>query len=562
MDAKTTIEKIFAGNRIFVPAYQRAYSWDKSHHVNVFFTDIQDYMKSLGGRDPQMLKKASYYFGHFLFEKLDDGHYGVIDGQQRLTTITIFLAALFNCLESKRQLNEREEDAYMYVIKSKSSYRFSTVGYDDRFFKDYVIDHNTIDRHGLDTESKRRIADAYDYFIDKLNCMDEEELVRLLNAVTKASCTTHIVDDEAEAIQMFIFQNNRGKKPSNLEIIKAQFMYAVHLYAISEEERDGLIEEIKDRFEKIYKAISTLERYGISEDNVLTYTVKVYFNSLSVDSAIAKVNDRLLGNNRIEFIRQFTLELENSFKHITSFYKASDENIHVDSLIHMHSNMGIMMPFVIKAYKNGISDSEKDRLYAALESIFIRNMIINSRADLSARLGDVYRDFNNNVDPIICCVEYLKHGDGWWGYWNNNVFENSLQWCYNHHVAKFMLWKYENYLTLNEGKSGYKHIRYSAIIEPHLEHIAPKTENPANGYCEYDEEFRNMYLDCWGNYLLLSRTHNISIGNHPFAEKRATYTQLQQQREIREMTENECVWDKDKIKTRNEKIIKYILDNF
>ena len=56
-----------------------------------------------------------------------------------------------------------------------------------------------------------------------------------------ASCTTHIVKNEAEAIQMFIFQNNRGKTPSNLEIIKAQFLYNVHLYGGAEDEKADLL---------------------------------------------------------------------------------------------------------------------------------------------------------------------------------------------------------------------------------------------------------------------------------------------------------------------------------
>ena len=44
----------------------------------------------------------------------------------------------------------------------------------------------------------------------------------MLNSIQGSRCTTLVVTDESEAIQMFIFQNNRGKRPSNLEIIKAQ----------------------------------------------------------------------------------------------------------------------------------------------------------------------------------------------------------------------------------------------------------------------------------------------------------------------------------------------------
>jgi uncharacterized protein with ParB-like and HNH nuclease domain len=63
MKPSTTISQMMAGNKISVPAYQRAYSWETDKHVNVFLTDLEDYNKSQ--------TKTPYYFGHFLFEEKD-----------------------------------------------------------------------------------------------------------------------------------------------------------------------------------------------------------------------------------------------------------------------------------------------------------------------------------------------------------------------------------------------------------------------------------------------------------------------------------------------------------
>ena len=154
MEASTTINKMLAGNKIFVPTYQRAYSWDTEFdssktqkHVNVFLTDLEDYIKSS--------VSTPYYFGHFLFEEKSDGSYGVIDGQQRLTTIVIFLSALFTKLKSIRTLTEDDEVIYENMIKRKSNYIFSTVSYDNQSFRDYVVDQTKKDRNGLETESSR-----------------------------------------------------------------------------------------------------------------------------------------------------------------------------------------------------------------------------------------------------------------------------------------------------------------------------------------------------------------------------------------------------------------------
>ncbi len=350
MEATTTIKQMLAGNRIFVPSYQRSYSWDTElemsnlpKQINVFLSDLEDYNRST--------TKSKYYFWHFLFKEQADNKYGVIDGQQRLTTIIIFLSTLFTRLKQLRPLTEKEEEAFEDIIKRKSTYRFETVGYDKQLFKDYVIDQSKKDKNGLETESAKRIVTAFDFFTSHLANKDESYLLKMLDTIENSSCTTHPVQDESEAIQMFIFQNNRGKKPSNLEIIKAQFMFNVHLYG--GEEKEALVEEIKTRFERIYKSISSIE-YLISEDDVLGYTLRVHFNSLWETNTIEKINKLLAEENPIPFIKSFTQSLATSFEHLTIFFgKDERENIEIHSLKTL-GRIGIAMPFVIKAYKFGL----------------------------------------------------------------------------------------------------------------------------------------------------------------------------------------------------------------
>ncbi len=567
MEASTSIKKMLAGNRIFVPTYQRAYSWDTEFEsskspkqVNTFLSDLEDYNRNT--------TKSKYYFGHFLFEEKEANKFGVIDGQQRLTTIVIFLSALFTRIKQIRSLNEAEQETFEDIIKRNSNYRFATVDYDNQLFKDYVIDQTKKDKNGLETESAKRIVNAYDFFTQRLSIKDEAYLLKMLETIQSASCTTHPVTDESEAIQMFIFQNNRGKKPSNLEIIKAQFMYNVHLYGGNEKE--SLIDEIKSRFEKIYKSISSIE-YNINEDDVLVYTLRVHFNSLWESNAIEKINKLLSEENSISFIKDFTRSLAISFEHLTSFFgKDQRENLEIHSLISFGS-IGISIPFIIKAYKFGLSINNISQLCSSLESLVVRHRLIGTRADITSRINDVYQKFkedNSTIKPIIERIEWMKNvgsDSWWWAYWNNREFERALQGGVNHSKAKFLLWKYENHLE-SQGKSGYSLTRFDSIESPELEHIAPQTptngEPIAAGYCEYDEEFRNQYIDCLGNYLLLSKSHNCSVGNKPFSEKRSSYNHLEQQREIQNMTSESEIWNKEKISLRKDKIVKFILENF
>ena len=567
MEASTTINKMLAGNKIFVPTYQRAYSWDTEFdksktqkHVNVFLTDLEDYNKSLAS--------TPYYFGHFLFEEKSESHFGVIDGQQRLTTIVIFLSALFSRLKSIRTLTENEEVLFENMIKRKSNYIFSTVDYDNQLFKDYVVDQTKKNKNGLETESARRIVNAFDFFTKALSDKDEVYLTKMLKTINEASCSTHPVKNESEAIQMFIFQNNRGKKPSNLEIIKAQFMFNVHLYG--GDEKDSLIDEIKNRFEKIYKSISSIE-YKIDEDDVLVYTLRVHFNSLWESNAIDKINKLLSENNPIPFIKSFTNSLAVSFEHLTTFFgKDERENIEIHSLITL-GGFATAIPFVIKAYAFGLRTNEICKICSSMEAMVLRHRLIGTRAELTSRINDVYQNFTleqPDIKPIVDRIEWMKNVSNdswWWAYWNKNELEKSIQGGMHHSTAKFLLWKYENYLE-HQGKSGYSVTRFDKIESPELEHIAPQTptngEPIAAGYCEYDEEFRNQYIDCLGNYLLLSKSHNCSVGNRPFCEKRSSYNHLGQQREIQSMTSDTEIWNKEKISLRKGKIVKFILENF
>lgn len=553
---------MLAGNRIFVPTYQRAYSWDteleKSNspkQTNVFLSDLEDYNKSS--------TKSRYYFGHFLFEEKDKSIFGVIDGQQRMTTIVIFLSALFNRLKQIRPLKENEQETFEDIIKRNSTYRFETVDYDKQLFKDYVIDQIKKDKKGLETESAKRIVTAFDFFGSQLADKGETYLLKMLDTIQNSSCTTHPVKDESEAIQMFIFQNNRGKKPSNLEIIKAQFMFNVHLYG--GEEKEALIEEIKNRFEKIYKSISSIE-YRINEDDVLVYTLRVHFNSLWETNAIDKINKLLSETNPIPFIKSFTQSLATSFEHLTTFFGTDErENLEIHSLVTL-GGIGIAMPFIIKAYKFGLPTNQINQLCSKLESIVLRHRLIGTRADITSRLNDVYRKFTSetsDIKPIIDRIEWMKTvspDSWWWAYWNNKELERSIQGGINHSTAKYLLWKYENYLE-GQGKSGYTATRFDKIVSPELEHIAPQTENPETGYDNYDEEFVNQFINCLGNYLLLSKSHNCSVGNKPFADKRNSYNHLEQQREIQRLTSDSPTWTKQLIQTRKDKIVKFITEN-
>lgn len=112
------------------------------------------------------------------------------------------------------------------------------------------------------------------------------------------------------------------------------------------------------------------------------------------------------------------------------------------------------MPFIIKAYTFGISKSKINELCKQFESVVLRQRLIGTRADITSRLNEqVYQKFtiqNPDIKPIVEHIEkWIKNVSSdswWWAYWNNKELERSLQGQVSHSTAKYLLWKYENYL--------------------------------------------------------------------------------------------------------------------
>ena len=101
-DGRTKIKNLFDESDIqfAVPAYQRAYSWEvdsDKKQVKRFYKDLIEQIEFTKIEDNNISRKT-YFLGHFLFEKdsQNSNKYWIIDGQQRLTTVVIFMSAFIN----------------------------------------------------------------------------------------------------------------------------------------------------------------------------------------------------------------------------------------------------------------------------------------------------------------------------------------------------------------------------------------------------------------------------------------------------------------------------------
>lgn len=532
---------------IKVPDYQRAYSWEEKQ-IEQFLLDIKEYLD----------KDINYYIGHFLFEKNKDnkkiGY--IIDGQQRLTTIIIFLSSAFEKIKklNNGELSAEELNIYKSIIENNGEIKFSTVDYDNKLFKERVIYREK----GVvkpDTQSQSRILEAVKYFNKKLEKETIENLINMVKIITNASCTLNEVLNQSEAVQMFIYQNDRGKHPTDLEIIKSLFMYNIHDCS---DNKINDLNYIKEKFETIYKNISYIENL-VNENDVLKITLKTYYKDLN-ESSIDRIKEDINNNiakDKLNFIKSFTEELEKNFQYLKYFFEDEKKYLYIHSIITLGINIDIY-PFIVGIYRFEINEDDKKKLIESLENLLIRMKIIGSRAYVTYRIGEPYKNFleEGDITSIIDIINEMKISTNyWWGHWNNDKLIASVENGVNGNIAKFILWKYEN----SFGDRSFE-FRYDKE-KINLEHIAPQTEpdTKPHGYGDYnDEEFTNL-IYCLGNLILLSEKHNKSIGNTTFYEKYQTYTYLKQQEEIRNMVSENGTWGKSMIKKRKKKIVDFVM---
>ena len=574
MENKTTIHALFQGTEIYVPDYQRAYSWDSdmtasdsatisSKQVAVFLTDILDYIS--------FERQTHYYLGHFIFESRNNNSYNIIDGQQRLTTVEICISALLSRIEELNgQLNDDELTLKEDILARRTKRHFHTVDYDDSVFADYVIEAKPFDKEfisTLETESQRRLLSAMFYFRNEFSKMEYEQLKSVMYAIANADCTTHVVSNQSEAVQMFIFQNARGKEPTKLEILKAKLMYYVHIYAEKDDERTNCLRLISDKFAEIYRSISILESYHIDEDNILSCAYRIHKDSLTANFTQDEIDKEIASSStKIRLVMQLTDTISHSFNAITAFVRLTETRKYegMEDLIALGS-FSLALPFIVKAF--ALPSEDKDRLARALADIIARNSIIGTHAFLESRLRDVFCG-ELSANKVIERIEWMKTTDDWWWHhWNNNALKSAVEGeMWPSQTVKYILWRYENYLHRN-GKGGYRSLSPEDLRIMTVEHIMPQTllEGPDSGYDVFDgddaESRRLSYTNQLGNYILISGSHNSSIGNGCFSEKRKTYCYGYQQREIQDMTSGRNNWTCADIDNRKQKLVAFVLED-
>ena len=572
-NGQKTIRALFDGSKIFnIPQYQRAYAWEEKQ--------LDDFVDDIENQQPG----KNYFFGTILFQEKEVDSFeniDIVDGQQRITTLIIFMKLLLDQLRKHVDENESERlrDRYIQIY---GEYKLRVLRDDNDFFKSYILQDNS----GGDpkTPSQTRLLNARNYLCKKLDKYTLETLQDFKKKIEHTKVLTYSVEDTAEATLIFETTNDRGKSLTNLEKTKSFLMYKTYL---ASDRPETTLNDLQTRFGEIYRDYEEIKKW-VDEDSILQYHFiafeKWYHKSEYQDYVQTfknRVNNLFNDDNRSkvrDLIDRYSRELQESFGKMKELLLNSEPHLRD---IFALDRQARLYPLLIKAYKLDGADEKQNfkRVARLVEIICFRVFGIRRRASHTGRehFYRMSRDFNGNFEGFINdlkqFVDSYCNDDEFGRYLSSPNFYNEI----GRNDQNYLFRKYENHLRTKEQpvfpEMSYDEFNNSdSRTKFSIEHIIPQNpkenkvtaEGSESILPEINKDFQEEYLHAIGNLTIDPKSANSSKLNHPFEYKDQNYFRkapLKTQNELSDFLNQETgQWDQDSIDQRKKKILEFALD--
>ncbi len=237
---KTIKELLLSGKQFIIPRFQRAYSWEKNNYKE-FFEDILNCLTIKDGK----IIIDQYFLGTMLFvgdySESNASKIEVVDGQQRLTSITILFSALSDIFISMGE-SVLSEQIFKYIMTTNDDgeeVRILQSNTHYPFFSFFIQDRSKHIKQEPSSEEEECIKAAYNYFFDNLDenkirkilknnfgdkAVDEISYIEILKAIRDQILNTIFVSistfDKKQANLIFEILNAKGKRLTDIDLIK------------------------------------------------------------------------------------------------------------------------------------------------------------------------------------------------------------------------------------------------------------------------------------------------------------------------------------------------------
>ena len=514
MPAKITateqsLVQVFSDDYFFeIPLYQRPYAWT-TEHVEELLDDLIDAMR----RDSD----APYFLGSIVLIKSDNSAKSeVVDGQQRLTTLTMLLCVLRD-ISTDDKLDEFVRQAGNEFKGTEDRFRLTARQRDRSFFEEKIQRmHSLNDFVQLDpvalSDSQAHMSENVRHLRQELLKLDDGERRKLARYVAQ-KCFLVVVSasDGDSARRIFSVMNNRGLDLSPTDVLKAVVLDAI-LDSPTQDEYavmwEGIEEELgRENFRDLFAHIRMIHR-----KDKLRGTLENEFQSY--------VLGELTSKKATDFVDCELEPYADAYETVSRASFESTEHAEQVNVLLRHLNRldnFDWIPPAIAYFRRREGETDKlleftRNLERLAYGLFIRRANINERIDRYARVISAIENGDEllaDSSPLQLTpaerTEILKRLDG-------EIYSQVR-------LRTPLLLRLDS-IVAEEGAS-YQH----PIVS--IEHVLPQSPPECSQWMKWfqDEEERNLWIHRLANLVLLSRRKNSRASNYEFDKKKSEYFQ-------------------------------------
>lgn len=431
MDVKAvSINQVFLGNRILkIPFFQRGYVWEEKNW-NQFFNDIANIARMYDDEE----EPEVYFLGSIIIKnsgRRGGQQFDVIDGQQRLTTIVLFMKAL--CLALGR--NDMFISDFMQKSLTGEIKPILITNYNNQRVYNEIVNLEVLRRDTIEEGS--RIAEAFTYFANRIK--DAENPTDGNSAITPEKLYEAVIDyvrlvcievqPGENAQKIFETINCTGIKLTTGEMLK-NFLFD-----------EGQIEE----YERTWKPVFEKQNSEYWEKDLTSgrlsgsHIENFFYRYMLIKMQEPKIKKGLTPNETKTYrqqsglfekfrnlINRFGISKEDAIKEIVEYaniYLSIFKSNTLDEVCVQHTgverlaylmflqNTWTMTPYILYLIKNVESTNERNQIFKYLEVYLMRRIICKSKNN---NYSDMFSEnlLGQNINTFEAFKTYVNDEEG------------------------------------------------------------------------------------------------------------------------------------------------------
>lgn len=537
-----------------VPPFQRDYSWREDEWDDLW-QDITGLFQEDG--------EPAHYMGYLVLQSSDNKRFDIIDGQQRMTTLSIMILAGLSYLGDLVDAGVDAENN----LRRKAQLQNSYIGYVDpvslvprsklelnrhnnRFYQTYLVPLEHIPQRGLNG-SERQLRKVFIWFKSRLSprfghsANSGKDFAAFVDSLVDDLFFTVItVTDELNAFRVFETLNARGVRLSATDLLKN---YLFSLIA-TEDTHDTEVNALEDQWERIV---------GLLGNESFPEFLRVFWNSRY---------KRVRKSELFKTIRKRVSSREQAFslvrdldRYAAVYAALRDPQDEVWSLSERNA-LNLLLMFSVRqplamllACYGAFFENERSAFSQIVGAIavlsFRYNVICNLPSNEQERLYNeiavkVSDGTSTTAKSVLVSLREIYPDDA---QFKGAFSEKELRTTNsrNRKIARYIFFEIEK--QRSEKAFDFESATYS------LEHILPENPSEAWDYIEEAKQVRLIYR--LGNITPLETAKNRTLGNQEYSAKRSSYADSAFHI-TRAIAQHYDTWDEYKIAARQKQLAK------